>query len=485
MDTMRHGRSWLFGMVWILCMLGYHHASATPTDSTHSPAYAIIDEIRLAGNRLTKAAIILREMDVQPGDTIQLAALPNRLKANAQRIFNTRLFVRADVAADSIAPDRRRLLVTVKENWYLWPSPYVRLNDRNLNEWLDRGRDLSRLNYGMYIGHTNLFGRMQRLEAMADIGFATRLMLRYNVPYLDRKRNWGIHAEVNYQALANLAYNTLGNQLEFVYRDETLLRQTDTRLRLRRRQGLYTFHYAELTYTQTNITEALTDLNPFYLGEGQITQQLTSLAYTYRYDGRDNINFPLKGRAFIAEVRRFGLLSTDDFRAWQGRVIFADYYPLSRRPTNKWFTSYMLRSRVFANANTPYNLLRGIGYEEDILRGYDLYVVNGSAFGMLRTNLKRELWQKTFHVPFLKWRQFNEIPLSVYLNAYTDWGYVYNRYPARLDNPLANSLLSSTGLGLEISTWYNAVIRLNASRNRLGQTLFFLNLQKDIGTRNN
>jgi hypothetical protein len=111
--------------------------------------------------------------------------------------------------------------------------------------------------------------------------------------------------------------------------------------------------------------------------------------------------------------------------------------------------------------------------------------VNGSAFGLLRTNLKRELWQKTIQLPFLKWRQFNEIPLAVYLNAYTDWGYVYNRHPARLDNPLTNSLLSSTVLGLEVNTWYNAVIRLNVSRNRLGKTLLFMNLQKDIGTRNN
>jgi outer membrane protein assembly factor BamA len=290
---------------------------------------------------------------------------------------------------------------------------------------------------------------------------------------------------VNYQALSNLAYNTLGNQLEFAYRDETLLRQTDTRLRLRRRQGLYTFHYAELSYTQTDISQSLLDLNPFYLSAGQAGQQFTSLGYTYRYDARDNINFPLKGRAFVTDIRRFGLLDTDGFGSWQGRFILADYYPLSTRPGNKWFASYMLRGRAFSNPDVPYNLLRGIGYEEDILRGYDLYVVNGSAFGLLRTNLKREIWQKTFHISFLKWRQFNEIPVAVYLNAYTDWGYVYNRYPTRLDNPLANSLLSSAGLGLEISTWYNAVIRLNASRNRLGETLLFLNLQKDIGTRNN
>lgn len=463
-----------------------------PVDTTRLPApvpYVVVDTIHITGNRLTKAFIIEREMDLQPGDTLALATLPRRLKANADRIFNTRLFVTTDVRVDSA---RHRagsagvaLLVTVKENWYLWPSPYVRLNDRNFNEWVDRGRDFSRLNYGLYVGHSNLFGRMQRLEAWGDVGFATRLTLRYNVPYLDRKRNWGLLSEVNYQALANLAYNTIGNQLDFVYRDDVLARQSDVRFRLRRRQGFYKFHYAELSHTQTQISEVLRDLNPFYLGSSVTLQRLTTLGYTYRYDNRDNINFSLTGRALIADIRRTGLLPTDNFRSWRLGILFADYYQLTKWLSRKWYASYLLRGQAFSNPDVPYNLLRGIGYEDDILRGYDLYVVNGSAHGLARLNLKRELVQHTFRLSFIRWRQFNTIPFALYLNAFSDWGYVYNRFPERLDNPLTNSLLRSNGLGLEMSTWYNAVVRFNVSRNRLGQTLFFINLQKDISTRRN
>jgi hypothetical protein len=183
---MRRATGW-FGRVvcWLWLWNSCPAQSIAPDTTQPAPesTYAIIAEVRIAGNRLTKPFVILREMDLHPGDTLQLATLAPRLKANAQRIFNTRLFVRTSVTVDSTLarPNRLRLLVTVKENWYLWPAPYVRLNDRNFNEWLDRGTDLSRLNYGMYVGHTNLFGRMQRLEAMGDIGFATRLMLCYNV----------------------------------------------------------------------------------------------------------------------------------------------------------------------------------------------------------------------------------------------------------------------------------------------------------------
>jgi hypothetical protein len=98
-------------------------------------------------------------------------------------------------------------------------------------------------------------------------------------------------------------------------------------------------------------------------------------------------------------------------------------------------------------------------------------------------NLKRRLLQRTYTLGFIKWRQFNTLPLNLYLNAFTDGGYVDNRFSDRLDNPLANRWLRSYGLGLEVNTWYNSVVRFNLSRNSLNQTNFFVNLQKDLWTR--
>lgn len=483
---------WFVGVLVLVGLIGHDGFAedVPPPDSART--HAIVAQVRITGNRLTKEFIIQREMDLHDGDTVALGTLPDRLKANANRIFNTRLFVRVDVVVDSTTlastavtarPGTLPLLVIVKENWYIWPSPYARLNDRNVNEWLDRGRDLGRLNYGMYIGHTNLFGRMQRLEALGDVGFANRFTIRYNVPYLDRKGTWGLLGEVSYQGLANLAQNTLDNQLDFVYRDQVLSRQTEARLRLRRRQGFYVFHYADVSHSQVRIDGALRDINPFFLGGGQTEQRLTTLGYTYRFDNRDNINYSLKGRAFIGELRRVGLLPTDDFQSWQIRAVWADYHQLTKRPRRNWYASYLLRGQAFTNPDVPYNVLRGIGYDDDFMRGYDLYVVNGSAYGLARVNVRREVFTYTVKLNFIKWRQFNEIPFALYVNAFSDWGYVYNRFPQRLDNPLANRLLQSNGIGLEVSTWYNTAVRFNVSRNRLGETLFFMNLQKDISTR--
>jgi outer membrane protein assembly factor BamA len=444
------------------------------------PAAAIVDDIAISGNRRTKEFIIRREMDLAVGDTVRLGELPERLRANERRLFNTQLFGSVSVQADSSRLPLVAVRVVVRENWYVWAAPYARLNDRNLNEWADRGRELGRLNYGLFLDHENLFGRHQKLELIAETGFTDRFTLRYNVPYLDRRGVYGLFSEIRYQSLSNLAYNTQGNQLAFVYRDAVLQTQLETHFRLRRRQGFYVFHYAELEYHRTEVSADLRELNPYYLGRGGAAQQqVTSLGYTFRYDRRDNVNFPLQGRALIADVRRLGVLPTDDFRSWQLRLAVGDYYPLG----GKWYANYLLKGQLLTTPDVPYSLLRGIGYEEDVLRGYDLYVVNGSAYGMGRLNMKRELLRRTLPLRFVPWRQFNTLPLNLYFTGFTDWGGVYNRYPDRLDNPLANRVLRSAGVGLEINTWYNTVVRLNLSRNALQQTHFFVNLQKDLWTR--
>ncbi|HLK97269.1 MAG TPA: hypothetical protein VK364_05840, partial [Hymenobacter sp.] len=265
------------------------------TDSLpgRTPPYVVVQAVTLSGNRLTKDYIVRRELDIRVGDSLAVVQLDERLAANARRVFNTQLFISADVVVDSLVGDRAWLRVRLKENWYLWAAPYARLNDRNLNEWIDRGRDLRRLNYGAFIDHENLFGRMQKLEVVGETGFTNRGTLRYNIPFLDRSGNNGLYAEAQYMTLANLAQNTVGNQLDFVYRDEVLKRQFDAHVRLRHRQGFYRFHYLEAAFNHTRISESLADFNPFYLAGKRRQQQYATLAYTFRYDQRDNVNFAL------------------------------------------------------------------------------------------------------------------------------------------------------------------------------------------------
>ena len=403
-----------------------------------------VGRIQIEGNKRTKDFIIERELDIKQGVKILKIELEDRLAQNQKRIINTTLFRDVSVTHTDAIGDEINIIVKVKENWYLWAFPYASFNDRNFNEWRNRGSDFGRLNYGFFVDHENLFGRMQKLEFVFETGFTDRFTLRYNIPYLNKGGKDGLYTEFRFENLSNLNYTTKNNQLEFVYADEQLKTQFEGKVKYRYRGGFYHFHYAEVGYNISSISDSLFILNKNFLNNQLKQQQFTSLGYTYKYDKRDNINFPLKGKVLIADARKFGILPTDNFNSWQFKLAFANYYALKR----KWYFNYILKASAFTNPDVPYNLLRGIGYDENIIRGYDLFVANGSSYLSGRINLKNQLLSKIYKLKFIKWRQFNTLPLNVFFNAFVDAGYVHNKYPERINNDLTNSRLTSYGIGL-------------------------------------
>ena len=68
---------------------------------------------------------------------------------------------------------------------------------------------------------------------------------------------------------------------------------------------------------------------------------------------------------------------------------------------------------------------------------------------------------------------FRTLYLAVYLNAFVDVGHAWDdRYAAV--NPLANTWLTGYGLGLDVVTSYDQVIRLEVARNGLAENGFYL-----------
>ena len=63
---------------------------------------------------------------------------------------------------------------------------------------------------------------------------------------------------------------------------------------------------------------------------------------------------------------------------------------------------------------------------------------------------------------------FRTLHLALYLNAFADMGYVWDdRYAAQ--NPLSNAWLNGQGLGLDLVTSYEQVVRGEYSLNGRGE----------------
>ena len=55
--------------------------------------YVIIDSVIFKGNEKTKGSILRRELDLNSGDTVQVADLDARLEFNRRKLTNTNLFI--------------------------------------------------------------------------------------------------------------------------------------------------------------------------------------------------------------------------------------------------------------------------------------------------------------------------------------------------------------------------------------------------------
>ena len=86
------------------------------------------------------------------------------------------------------------LLVEVKERWYIFPVPYFKPVDRNLNQWLvEQKASLNRVNYGVKLLYNNVTGRNDKLKFWLIGGYTKQLSFSYDRLYIDKKMKWGMN----------------------------------------------------------------------------------------------------------------------------------------------------------------------------------------------------------------------------------------------------------------------------------------------------
>jgi hypothetical protein len=127
-------------------------------------------------------------------------------------------------------------------------------------------------------------------------------------------------------------------------------------------------------------------------------------------------------------------------------------------------------------------MLKGIGYGRDVLRGYELYVIDGQNFGILKNNLKFAIIPRTVRdIKFVKSDKFGLIHFAFYLNLFVDLGYVDNRqYYGENQNLMENEFQVGYGAGIDFVSYYDIVMRFEYSFNKQGQSGFFVHFRAPI-----
>jgi hypothetical protein len=135
---------------------------------------------------------------------------------------------------------------------------------------------------------------------------------------------------------------------------------------------------------------------------------------------------------------------------------------------------------LFFHQGQPYSHASALGYGNDLVRGFQLYVVDGQHYALGKASLKYQLLNVTKQVNFIPIKQFKTIPLAIYPKIYVDAGYAYDNVFSKERNPLANQILGGAGLGIDFVTYYNSVFQVDFTFNKLKQWGLFFNFESSF-----
>lgn len=464
--------------MWVGLLLIVSEAGLLAQQTPAKSDSVTIGSIYLNGNKKTRRSIILRELDFEEGQTISRIDFERSLELDQQKLMNTRLFVTAEIIPLYISDTNVEILIDMQERWYIFPVPIFRLADRNFTEWwVNQNRDFSRVNFGGQLYHMNTTGRNDRLSAKLQFGFTKQYALSYSLPYINKNQQLGMSFGISFSNNKAVSYASNSHRLEFTESEDVLRRNFSTGTSFTYRPSFYSRHTWNIGYYRVSIADTVAQLNPDYLGNGQTLQEAFHIGYNFTVDKRDFVSYPLTGSVLRIDANQYGLGVFNDVNMLVSRVTFAKYLELGDK--------FYLANRVDLYKNfgetIPYFRRAGFGYNPDFIRGYERYVVESDFLLSHRTSFKYEVakGETTLNKKSI-FPQFRTLPYAFYIKAFMDLGYSGDPLSSNENNFYNNQLIASFGLGVDIVTYYDFVMRLEFSVTEEGNSGFFVNFRSAL-----
>ena len=431
-------------------------------------AQITVTSITLNGNLKTQNDIILRELSFEENKSYSNDDLTKRIEESKENLVNLKLFNFVEINKNE-NKDTVQISVDVIERWYIWPYPIFEISERNFNTWwkefaANDYSDFSRLNYGVFLNWENFRGRNELIKLKIRKGFKEHYLLAYEVPYFNKNKTIGINTNLGFFQRKKTHYATDNNSLQYFESDNFNSIDYDLNTEIVYRNNIHQKHKIKFTYLKSTVFDSITILNPNYLGDSNTTADLFNISYQLEHEKRDYIIYPLHGYALSFEIKKYFSSDVHHFELLTKSEKHIE-------PFKRFYIGSSFKTKYSPKGNQPYFIQKALGYE-DYVRGYEYYVVDGQSYWLSKTAIKYALIEKAdFEIPYVKMKQFKKSHYSLYLGVFSDLGYVLNEQP---ENTLNNSLLWGKGIALDYVTYYDKLLRIEYSINRLGEKAVFL-----------
>jgi len=442
-----------------------------------SQAYFVVQSIDISGNKWTKQYIVEKELDFMPGDTILLDKLVTRFENNKNRLLNTGLFNQLDLNITNWDTELKTASVSIQivENWFWYPSPIFELADRSFNEWwYEHNASLKRWNLGIRFMHINMTGNQDKLKFNFNAGFTQKYEVDYIFPYLNKENSIGANFNLLYVTYKEIAFETRDNKLNFIrLGDQNLLNRFRVSFGLNYRKNQSYFHSMVLEYNHKSILDTIrTHLNPNYLTPGKDKLSHLTLDYKFLFTNVDKKIYPRSGYRYLFYIKKEGGILNNEFNYFQLTAAVEKQF----RITDNYSSGAKLKVQKSINLGEeiPYYYMKGMGYFDDVISGYQLYVIDGLDYIYLQSTQKFQILDIEYDLnKYMPFRQFRLFPLQLFIGVHGDLGYVGdNRFSNY--NSLNNQILYGAALSLDVLVYHNYFYSVEFAINHLGETGIFL-----------
>jgi outer membrane protein assembly factor BamA len=447
-------------------------------DTIVKPVYITVNKIFIEGNKITKPAIINRELIFHEKDSLDTNKLKNILEQSRKNLLNTALFNFVTIDTLNTHDGKTDIRISVVERWYIWPMPFFQINDRNFNVWWQT-KDFYRADYGINLDWENFRGRKESLIVMIRAGFDQTFALSCKIPYINKSKTIGMGISGGYTGNHEVAYETQ-KDVQLFYKDDDKYVQQNifAAFNITYRPDIFNYQIFQVNYNHYLFSDTLLKLNPHFAANEHM--QYFTFYYLFRSDHRDIAAYPLKGYYFDLEINKngFGILKNENLFASYLHTSIRKYWQIH----NRWYFASGINAKLSDNASQPYFMERGLGYGPNFVRSYEYYVVDGQDYALLKTNLKYELIKTGMKkLNFIPSKKFSLFYYAVYLGCFADAGYVDNVNKLEtVNNCLPNTCLYGTGVNVDIVTYYDVVWSVQYSINKMCQHGLFLHFSAPI-----
>jgi hypothetical protein len=442
-------------------------------DSTKS---LTIDTIFVSGNKKTKRYIVVREILLKQNSEVRADSLLQKIELSRQLVYNTNLFSDVSITPMFKEDGHIALEVTLKERWYIYPTPQFQLVDRNFNEWINRyNASLERVVYGVKFAHYNLSGRRDQLRVYLLNGFARNFSVYYTAPYSNRNltEGFGFGTGLTQSRDVIFATNQNNQPVRFRMPDKEFVRKSYfVNGNYIARRGYYKRHLFSIGFTFSKVVDSVIEKYNanFYDNGNRNYIAYPELGYSFQYLNVNNVNYPLKGKIYSLGISKRGLGLEGGINMFTLSGGYNRYWSLGKG----WYQAAGTYARLKLPFKQPYVNQYAMGYDDYYLRGLENYVIDGVASGMVKYTLRKKLFGFNIPIPF-KNSVINKIPFQFFAKTYGDAGYSYSKYG--IETLLGNKLLYSGGAGLDILSIYDINASFEYSFNQLGQKGLFLHIK--------